>query len=215
MSLSRMEIVPCGDDALRILCGEGDIRHGLAAQLMSGPVWVEVVPGKQDLTVSFDPHTIGMAKASDRLAAEVAAAGIVETVTARHHVLDAVFGGDNGPDLAEIARRLAWTEDEIVSGIEASSLRVDMLGFTPGFAYVNGLDPALVAERLASPRTRVAAGSVGLITGHVGLYALDGPGGWPIVGRVIAPLFDKRAAEPFLLRPGDTISLRRATPPCA
>ena len=83
-----------------------------------------------------------------------------------------------------------------------------MLGFTPGFAYLSGLSPMLLAERLAKPRVRVPAGSIGLITGQVGLYALEGPGGWPIIGRLQVPLFDRAAPNPFRLAPGDGVVLR-------
>jgi allophanate hydrolase len=85
-----------------------------------------------------------------------------------------------------------------------------MLGFTPGFAYLSGLSPDIVSERLAHPRARVAAGSVGLITGQIGLYALDGPGGWPIIGRILNPLFDRERTEPFVLLAGDNVQLRQA-----
>ena len=124
-----------------------------------------------------------------------------------------MFGGEAGPDLAALAERLGQTEEQIIHIFERQTLRVDMLGFTPGFAYLTGLDPALVSERLAHPRARVAAGSIGLITGQVGLYALEGPGGWPIVGRVLAPLFDRTRPDPFLMAPGDEVVIRRAAQP--
>ena len=101
-------------------------------------------------------------------------------------------------------------EGALIKQVEQSLLTVDMLGFTPGFAYLTGLAPGLVAERLPSPRTLVPAGSIGLISGQIGLYALEGPGGWPLIGLVRAPLFARASANPFLLSAGDRVILRRA-----
>jgi allophanate hydrolase len=166
-----------------------------------------VVPGKTDVTVSFDPHADVMETAQARLSDALAHFAEAEMITGAGHVLTAEFGGAAGPDLAGLAESNRTTPAEIIRMIEASRLTVDLLGFTPGFAYLIGLDAALRAERLTHPRIRVPAGSIGLITGQVGLYALEGPGGWPIVGRVLTPLFDKSRDDPFRLRPGDRVTL--------
>ena len=213
MTSPRFEVIACGDDALRILCGAGEIRHDLAEHLKTLLGWTEIVPGKLDLTVAFDPYAERLSEAQARLGVALQTLGAAPPRARRHHVLEAVFGGEAGPDLAALAERLGQTEEQIIHIFERQTLRVDMLGFTPGFAYLTGLDPALVSERLAHPRARVAAGSIGLITGQVGLYALEGPGGWPIVGRVLAPLFDRARTDPFLMAPGDEVVIRRATPP--
>jgi allophanate hydrolase len=211
MTAPRFEVIACGDDALRILCGAGDIRHALAEHLKTLPGWTEIVPGKLDLTVAFDPHAERLGEAQARLGAALQTLVSAPPRTRRQHVLEAVFGGEAGPDLAGLAARLGQTEEQIVVRLEHHTLREDMLGFTPGFAYLTGLDPALVSERLANPRARVAAGSIGLITGQLGLYALEGPGGWPVIGRVLAPLFDSVRPDPFVMAPGDGVIIRRVT----
>lgn len=213
MSLGPFELKPCGDDALVVLCGAGDVRFGLARALREQGSWVEVVPGKTNVTVSFDPHAERMGEALERLSAMLGDLKAANVPAAGKHVLLAEFGSSAGPDLAGVAARLSCSEAEIIRRVEQSCLSVDMLGFTPGFAYVVGLDPVLVSERLANPRARVAARSIGLITGQLGLYALEGPGGWPIIGRVHSPLFDRLAADPFVLKPGDMISIRQAPAP--
>jgi len=208
MSGDAFEIVPCGDDAFRVLCGPGAVRHALADRLRGTGEWVSVVVGKRNVTVEYDPHAERGFEASERLKDIIATPGVSAVAVGRHHVLEAEFGGLAGPDLDALADRLGVTEAELVERIEGSKLEVDMLGFTPGFAYVAGLDASLEAERLANPRQRVDAGSIGLITGQIGLYALAGPAGWPIVGRVLQPLFDRSAADPFVLKAGDTLTLR-------
>jgi allophanate hydrolase len=105
----------------------------------------------------------------------------------------------NAPDLEHLAASNELSPAAFLEKVTQSELVVDMLGFTPGFAYVEGLDPVLKAERLAVPRQRVAAGSVGLLQGQLGLYGLSGPGGWPIIGRLTNRLFDPHRERPFLL----------------
>ena len=80
-----------------------------------------------------------------------------------------------------------------------------MLGFTPGFAYIGGLDDRLFIERLPEPRQHIPAGSVGIAGGRTGLYSLPGPGGWPLIGRTSKPLFDAAADDPFTLCAGVTV----------
>lgn len=208
MTPARFAIVACGDDALRVLCGGGEVRHAIARQLRQEAHWHEIVPGKLDVTVAFDPHAEGMEAARTRLSLALERLDDAAQAAAKAHVLEADFGGSAGPDLARIAEASGKTQAEIVRLIEGSLLCVDLLGFTPGFAYLAGLDPALQVERLTHPRAQVPAGSIGLITGQIGLYALEGPGGWPIVGRVRTPLFDKSRDDPFRLQPGDRVTLR-------
>lgn len=212
MMAPAFPVIALGDDALMVLCGPGDVRHTLAHHLASDQSWIEVVPGKRDVTVAFDPYAESMALAMKRLRRLLESAASSLALTRQTHTLAAVFGGEDGPDLAALAEKLALPAAQIIDEVLQSSLTVDMLGFTPGFAYLSGLSPTLLAERLATPRERVPAGSIGLITGQVGLYALEGPGGWPIIGRLQVPLFDRAAPNPFRLAPGDRVVLRRSSP---
>lgn len=113
----------------------------------------------------------------------------------------------DGEDLPEVARRAGYAEDGLVDLLCSLSLQVKFLGFQPGFAYLDGLPPALHLPRRANPRKRVAAGSVALGGGYCGIYPSDGPGGWHLVGTTEARLFDPAAAPPARLQPGDTVRL--------
>lgn len=198
-------ILPLGDDGLRILCGPGPVRHRIARHLMTKGGWTDIVPGKEDVSVFFDPHAVPMASAIDRLSQEIGNLPEDQTGESRLYLIPAVFGGDAGPDLGLLAEQMGRSEETIVSAIASAEFAVDLLGFTPGFAYLAGLPDDLQAVRLSEPRVRVPAGSIGILTGQAGLYALEGPGGWPIVGRALIDLFQRDAAQPFLLAPGDRV----------
>jgi KipI family sensor histidine kinase inhibitor len=115
------------------------------------------------------------------------------------------YGGEEGPDLEEVARMCGLDPGEVIRRHTAPGYRVHFLGFLPGFPYVGGLDPALAVPRLPVPRLRVPAGSVGLAGLQTGVYPLDSPGGWRIIGRTPLALFDPGRAEPCLLVPGDDL----------
>ena len=115
------------------------------------------------------------------------------------------YGGEHGPDLAALATHAGISEDEVIARHCAVEYRVAMLGFSPGFPYLLGLDPRLAMPRLETPRTRVPAGSVGIGGAQTGIYPQAGPGGWRIIGRTALALFDPLHDPPTLLAPGDRV----------
>ncbi|MGC9666911.1 5-oxoprolinase subunit B family protein [Planosporangium sp. 12N6] len=108
----------------------------------------------------------------------------------------------DGPDLATVAGHWGCDGDDVVGRLCATEFRVAFSGFAPGFAYLTGLPPELAVPRLDTPRTRVPAGSVGLAGPYAGIYPTASPGGWLLVGRTGARLFDVDARPPALLVPG-------------
>jgi inhibitor of KinA len=119
--------------------------------------------------------------------------------------LPVCYGGAFGPDLLDLARHCGLGPEEVVARHTGACYQVYLLGFAPGFPYLGGLDPALAAPRRATPRILVARGSVGIAGLQTGVYPLDTPGGWQIIGRTPLALFDAGRAEPCLLRPGDRL----------
>lgn len=205
--MNAPEIFFVGDDALAVRLGERAARHALAAALRASGQWVDVVPGKGEVTVQFDPLAIPPRQAEALLRRQAAAIPETEDISAQAITLHMQADDTAGPDLARIAAENGVTPEAFLARISASPLIVDMMGFTAGFAYVSGLDPALIAPRLDTPRQRVPAGSVGMISGQLGLYALAGPAGWPIIGRIAEPLFEARREAPFALDAGVSIRL--------
>lgn len=120
------------------------------------------------------------------------------------------YGRENGPDLAELARLHTLSAEDVIRLHSSATYTVGFLGFTPGFAYLLGLPPELETPRLDTPRTRVPAGSVAIGGSFTGVYPSATPGGWRIIGRTEAPLFDPRRDPPCLLSPGDQVRFKPA-----
>jgi KipI family sensor histidine kinase inhibitor len=118
------------------------------------------------------------------------------------------YGGDCGPDLAEVAAHVGLHCDEVIARHSAAEYRVAMLGFAPGFPYLFGLDASLHLPRRASPRTRVPAGSVAIGGAQTGIYPRELPGGWQIIGRTPLTLFDPARDPPALLAPGQRVRFK-------
>jgi inhibitor of KinA len=111
----------------------------------------------------------------------------------------------DGPDLRETAERSELSIDELVALHSGQVYRAFFLGFLPGFAYCGVLDPRIVAPRLVRPRERVPAGSVAIADGQTAIYTFDSPGGWRLIGRTDARVFDSTREPPALIRPGDRV----------
>src|SRR5205085_2714296 len=115
------------------------------------------------------------------------------------------YGGEFGPDLAEVARFAGATEDEVVRLHTADTYRVFMLGFVPGFAYMGTVNRRIAVPRRQAPRTAVAAGSVGIAGQQTGIYPSETPGGWQVIGRTAVRPFDLARPEACLFKAGDTV----------
>jgi KipI family sensor histidine kinase inhibitor len=115
------------------------------------------------------------------------------------------YGGEFGPDLPDVARHTGLSPERVVEMHAAAGYLVYFLGFAPGFAYLGGLPLELATPRLSAPRKRVPAGSVAIGGNQTGVYPIESPGGWRIIGHTDTKLFDPNAAEPVLLRMGDRL----------
>jgi KipI family sensor histidine kinase inhibitor len=115
------------------------------------------------------------------------------------------YGGESGPDLADVAAHTGLTPERVIEMHAAGDYLVYFVGFMPGFAYLGGLAPELSTPRLSAPRTKVRAGSVAIGGNQTGVYPMESPGGWRIIGHTSAKLFDPAAAEPTLLKMGDHV----------
>jgi KipI family sensor histidine kinase inhibitor len=108
-----------------------------------------------------------------------------------------------GPDLPDVAHHASLSMDEVIRLHSSPTYLVYFLGFSPGFVYLGGLPEALHTPRLATPRQSVAGGSVGIAGSQTGIYPVDSPGGWRLIGRTPLRMFDPEAMPPTRLQPGD------------
>lgn len=115
------------------------------------------------------------------------------------------YGGVHGPDIEEVAAACAMTADQVIRAHVASEHVVFMLGFSPGFPYIGGLDPALAVPRRSTPRHRIPAGTVAIARDQTAIYSFETPGGWNLIGRTPLKLFDPAADQPCRLQAGDRI----------
>lgn len=191
-----------GDDLISIEASSPREAQSLADQLRAGELWREVVAGIESVVVQYDTLIIDRDEAQHLLENACRERQDVSEQRATLVEIPIVYGGDEGPDFATVCERLQLSAEEFITLHTAGEYEVDMLGFTPGFAYIGGLDSKLRVPRLKEPRVRVAAGSVGIADGRTGLYAMQGPGGWPLIGHTALPLFDAAAANPFALKAG-------------
>ncbi len=208
---------PLGDDALLVRFGEridAEINRQvlrLAARLHDRPPpWLrDVVPAYASLAVFFDasgwvdrePHAF----VGEALRTLLSDAGMSRTEARPLHEVPVCYGSDYGEDLDGAAQELGLDTATLVARHCAPVYTVAMVGFAPGFPYLLGLDPALALPRLATPRTRVPAGSVAIGGAQTGIYPRESPGGWRLLGRTPSVLFDVARASPALLRPGDQV----------
>lgn len=197
-----------GEDVIACADTEGRDLQALAAAFRQSGHWEEVVPGMADLTVKFDPLTMSGEQAEVRFRALWDGPVAADETDIEEALLDADFG--QAPDAVGVASALGLTADALPDWLCSRSYRVTMMGFQPGFAYLEdmGDDDLPTLPRLTTPRQYVAAGSMGFLGKRACIYALDGPGGWPIVGRVSEPLFRPDNMQPFLLQPGQVIRFR-------
>ncbi len=166
----------------------------------------EVVPAYASLLVVFDPLRTDRPALERRLAALAGEVASVRAEPPRRVVrIPVCYGGELGPDLDALAARAGLPAAEVVARHAAPVYRVYLLGFTPGFPYLGGMDPRIACPRLASPRLRVPPGSVAIAGEQTGIYPVESPGGWRIVGRTPLRLFDPTpgARRPFLLAAGE------------
>ncbi|MHB1271415.1 MAG: 5-oxoprolinase subunit PxpB [Rhodanobacter sp.] len=187
-----------------------------AARLRQRLPQLECVPAYASLLLRFDPaRWVGHdgsaphRRLQDAVNAVLGESGTI-AATPRERIIPVCYGGEYGPDLADVAAHCGLAVDALIARHTAAEYRVAMLGFAPGFPYLLGLDPQLAVPRRRDPRQRVPAGSVAIGGSQTGIYPEVLPGGWQLIGRTPLRLFDATArsypySPPSLLAAGDRV----------
>lgn len=202
---SGLALIRMADDVFEVSAGSARQAQALARRLRGEGRAEEIVAGLDRVCVRFHPDRIDDTHAwlrgiaVDDLEAEVSAS-IIE--------IGIHYGGADGPDIEAICAALDLSQEALIALHTGQIHTVEMIGFIPGFSYISGLPSEVNVSRLNTPRARVPAGSIGISASYTGIYALAGPGGWPLIGRTPEPLFDTESETPFRLLPGQRVQFR-------
>ena len=209
---SNLEILPYGDSAFLIqfrvngfsrqICAR---IHSLQKLFQSSRKWIDVVGAYDSLLLRFNPGHIDPIQAEAEIRNTLASEKSSQPKPGRLVEIPVYYGGKYGPDMDVIKASSGLTEADIIERHSAAEYLVCMMGFIPGFAFLSETDAALHHPRRETPRTHVPAGSVGIAGWQTGIYGLESPGGWQIIGQTPVIMFEKNRPEPFLVKAGDRI----------
>ena len=176
------------------------------------PAIRDVVVGYCSVTVYFDPLRIDGNDLESRLQQLARTVPEAREISGAEIDVDVCYGGEFGPDLADVAARAGISEADVIAIHAGRTYRVYVVGFIPGFPYMAGVDEKLALPRRASPRLRVPSGSVAIAAGQTGIYPRESPGGWHLLGRTHVKPYDPSRADPFLFKPGDRVRFHPIDP---
>jgi len=182
-----------------------DAVHSLAAHLRQSRKYIEVVPGYDSLVCVFDLAERSLKETKRHIENILARNQSNETSAGKLVEIPVHYGGANGPDMDTICAASKLPEDKVIALHSQNEYRVCMMGFIPGFTFLSLAPQQLHHPRLATPRTKVPAGSIGIANWQTGIYGLESPGGWQIIGRTPLSIFDSNRDPLFLLEAGDRV----------
>jgi KipI family sensor histidine kinase inhibitor len=171
----------------------------------------ELVPSYRSLLVIYDPLSIStddLKRSIGDICQHIDQADLPQPRTVE---IPIVYGGDRGPDLESVAQYHGITPQDVIDYHIRPTYRVYMIGFTPGYPYLGEVPDEIVTPRRETPRTHVPRGSVGIAQKQTGIYSVDSPGGWQIIGWTPVELFDPGAKPPSLLVMGDRVRFKAIT----
>ncbi len=166
---------------------------------------VDLIPSYTALLINYNPLVIHYGDLKKRVE-EILKMDVKGDASAKKVVeIPVLYGGDAGPDLKNIAEHAGLTEQEVIDIHSSRDYLIYMLGFLPGFCYLGGLDERIHTPRLANPRLKIREGSVGIGGNATGIYPMDSPGGWQLMGLTPVKTFDPSREVPILLNAGEYI----------
>ncbi|MEM4485770.1 MAG: 5-oxoprolinase subunit PxpB [Zestosphaera sp.] len=171
----------------------------------------ELVTGVTSLALFYDPRSTSsseLVKKVRELWEWSRQVELSEVYRPRRFTVPVAYGGELGPDLQSVASWAGLREEEVVALHTSRSYTCYTLGFTPGFLYLGEVDPKIAAPRLETPRVKIPAGSVGIAGKMTGVYGLESPGGWRLIGRTPLIMFDYRRDPPIPIAPGDVVTFK-------
>ena len=217
--MSDVRILLSGDSAVTVEFGN-EISPAVNAQIRTFsialaerdiPGIVETVPTYCSLMVHYDPGVILYDELVKELKVLMGQLSNIQISLSDVLEIPVLYGGEAGPDLDFVAEHNHKTHEEVVKIHTSTEYLIYMLGFTPGFTYLGGMSEEIAAPRLKQPRVRIPAGSVGIAGSQTGVYPIDSPGGWQLIGKTPVRMYDPDRAEPILPKAGEYIKFYSIT----
>lgn len=179
-----------------------NLAQWIGQQKMPGVL--ELIPTYRSLLVSFDPNVTNLETIQEVV---LQSDGEYDSPSSPSAVvmIPTLYGGDYGPDIDYVAKNSGMTLDQVIEIHSGTDYMVYMMGFSPGFPYLGGLDSRLATGRLDSPRSSIPAGSVGIADDQTGVYPIASPGGWQLIGRTPVVLFAPETDPPAVINAGDFV----------
>ncbi len=208
-----LQYFPSGDTALIIKVGNEtslEINHKIRALLTkiekeNIPGVIDFIPSYNELMICYNPLKISFQGLLTKIKFLSNNLELLSLPPSSTIVIPVHYGDDFGPDLNEVASYNNLSPDEVVRIHSSASYHVYMLGFTPGFCYLGGMDQRLATPRKHNPRLKIPAGAVGIAEQQTGIYPIESPGGWQLIGQTPVKLFDPSRKPVFLVEPGDKL----------
>ena len=220
--LPKYRFFPLGDGALTVECENlidfriGTIARSIAAGISRDgfPGFIEAVPAMASATIYYDSNAVlqhfsqqrspfeAVKKIASNLIDQLICVGDPE---ANQVEIPVSITPQTAPDLSRLADLAELSEEDVIDIFLSGFYRVYMLGFLPGFAYMAEVDDRIAAPRLETPRTKVPKGSIGIAGKQTGIYPLESPGGWNLIGQTDLQMFDPESDHPCILKPGDEV----------
>lgn len=219
MPLKSYDIIPYGDSAFLVQFPTDGYSekvtlhiHALINTLRSQTYWEELVPGYNSLLAYFCPAKFSPKKARASLLKALKATENTQSSKGRLVEIPVCYGGEFGPDMDTIKKSSGLSIKDVVKTHTGPEYKVCMMGFIPGFTFLSEAPEILHHNRQPTPRQIVPAGSVGIAGWQTGIYGLESPGGWQIIGRTPLSIFDVHRENPFLLKAGDRVKFKSISP---
>lgn len=178
---------------------------GIAIKKAQKGYILETIPSYRSLLIAYDPLKVSFSTLVEELTSLSGKIGKEDANKVRILTIPVLYGGDQGPDIDLVAKHCGISPKELIQIHSSRDYLVYMLGFTPGFAYLGGMNEKIATPRLTRPRLEIPAGSVGIAGSQTGIYPLASPGGWQLIGSTPIKLYDPLAQPPVLLRAGDFV----------
>lgn len=212
--MENIKYLPSGDSALVMEFGNeiskeinasiSQVVNYLKDEKLNGIV--DILPTYRSILINYDPRVFTFNELVEKLDSIEIADTNLSDGNVRLIEIPTLYGGEYGPDIANVAKNAGLSEDEVIKIHAGVDYLVYMMGFLPGFTYLGGLDERIATPRLSSPRLKIVPGSVGIAGTQTGMYPLESPGGWQLIGRTPVKLYDSSNPEsPVFINAGDYI----------